>query len=53
VAALRSFFSFLMGREPLAAAPCAEVLRIPPKRAVKRELCYLDADEVEGIEPSP
>ena len=53
LAALRSFFGFLMGYEPLAAAQCAEVLRIPSKRAVKRELCYLDADEVEGILSQP
>src|SRR6516164_243721 len=32
LAALRSFFSFVAGREPLAAGQCAEVLRIPIKR---------------------
>ena len=53
LAALRSFFSFLLGREPLAAAQCAEVLRIPSKRAVQRELCYLDPDEVEAILSQP
>jgi site-specific recombinase XerD len=53
LAALRSFFSFVTSREPLAAAQCAEVLRIPSKRAVQRELCYLDVDEVEGILSQP
>jgi site-specific recombinase XerD len=33
LAALRSFFSFAAEREPAAAAQCAEVLRIPSKRA--------------------
>jgi site-specific recombinase XerD len=53
LAALRSFFGFLMGREPLAAAQCAEVLRIPVKRAAKRELCYLETDEVAAILSQP
>src|SRR5258708_7635003 len=46
LAALRSFFGFLIDREPLAAAQSAEVLRIPMKRAHERELCYLEEDEV-------
>lgn len=53
LAAIRSFFGFLMGRDPLAAAQCAEVLRIPSKRAVRRELCYLGTDEVEAILSQP
>jgi len=53
LAAIHSFFGFLMGHEPLAAAQCAEVLRIPVKRAIKRELAYLDADEVAAILSKP
>jgi site-specific recombinase XerD len=53
LAALRSFFGFLIDREPLAAAQSAEVLRIPAKRAPQRELCYLEADEVAAILSQP
>jgi len=35
LAAIHSFFGFLMSHEPLAAGQCAEVLRIPAKRASK------------------
>lgn len=53
LAALRSFFSFVADREPLASAQCAEVLRIPTKRAPERALCYLDEDEVTAILAQP
>lgn len=53
LAALRSFFGFLMDGEPTAAAQCAEVLRIPVKRAPQAELCYLEADEVASILSEP
>jgi site-specific recombinase XerD len=53
LAALRSFFGFLIDRDPLAAAQCAEVLRIPMKRATQREICYLDTDEVAAILSQP
>ena len=33
LAALRSFFSFVADREPLASAQCSEVLRIPTKKS--------------------
>jgi integrase len=33
LAALRSFFGFVAGREPATAEQCAEVLRIPTKKA--------------------
>jgi site-specific recombinase XerD len=42
-----------MGREPLVAAQCAEVLRIPVKRGVRRELSYLEANEVAAILSQP
>jgi site-specific recombinase XerD len=53
LAALRSFFGFLIDREPLAAGQCAEVLRIPLKRAHQRELCYLEENEVAAILAQP
>ncbi len=53
LAALRSFFLFVADREPLAAAQCAEVLRIPTKRAPLRELDYLETEEVTAILAQP
>jgi site-specific recombinase XerD len=53
LAAVRSFFAFLIDREPLAAGQCAEVLRIPVKRARQRELCYLEENEVAAILEQP
>jgi site-specific recombinase XerD len=53
LAALRSFFRFVADREPLALAQCAEVLRIPTKKAPTSEVNYLDADEVTAILRQP
>ena len=53
LAALRSFFVFVAEHEPLAAAQCAEVLRIPTKRAPQRELAYLETEEVAAILAQP
>lgn len=53
LAALRSFFAFLVDREPLTAGQCAEVLRIPVKRARQREICYLEEQEVSAILAQP
>ena len=53
LAAFRSFFSFVGDREPLASAQCAEVLRIPTKRAAEPALCHLDEDEVTAILAQP
>jgi site-specific recombinase XerD len=53
LAALRSFFSFVAGREPAAAAQCAEVLRIPTKKAPVHAPSYLDLAEVEAILAQP
>jgi site-specific recombinase XerD len=53
LAALRSFFSFVADREPLASAQCAEVLHIPTKKAPQRALCYLDEDELTAILAQP
>lgn len=53
LAALRSFFGFVAGREPEAAAQCAEVLRIPTKRAPVYAPSYLDPVEVEAILVQP
>lgn len=53
LAALRSFFSFVADREPLAAGQCAEVLRVPTKREPQRALCYLESEEVAAILAQP
>jgi site-specific recombinase XerD len=53
LAALRSFFCFVADREPLAAAQCAEILRIPIKRGPHRARCYLDSTELEAILAAP
>jgi site-specific recombinase XerD len=53
LAALRSFFAFVADREPLAAAQCAEVLRVPTKRAPRRTVTYLEAEEVAAILAQP
>lgn len=53
LAALRSFFSFVAEREPLAAGHCAEVLRVPIKRAPRRTITYLDPEEVKAILAQP
>ena len=53
LAALRSFFSFVADREPLAAAHCAEVLRIPTKQAPEPTICSLNEDEITAILAQP
>jgi integrase/recombinase XerC len=53
LAALRSFFGFVAGREPAAAEQCAEVLRIPIKRAPLHAPSYLEPAEVEAILAQP
>jgi site-specific recombinase XerD len=53
LAALRSFFTFVADREPLAMAQCAAVLRIPTKRGPRRDVSYLDVDEVTAILAQP
>lgn len=53
LAAIRSFFSFVADREPLAAQQCAEVLRVPYKKAPKRALCYLESAEVSALLSQP
>ena len=51
--ALHSFFRFVADREPLAAAQCAAVLRIPTKQAPKLEVRDLDEDEISAILAQP
>jgi site-specific recombinase XerD len=53
LAALRSFFGFVAGREPAAAEQCAEVLRIPTKKAPLHAPSYLEPPEVEAILAQP
>jgi site-specific recombinase XerD len=53
LAALRSFFAFVASHEPLAAQQCAEVLRVPFKRAPRKAMCYLESAEVSAILSQP
>lgn len=53
LAALRSFFGFVAGQEPLAALQCAEVLQVPFKKAPKTAIRYLDSAEVAAIVAQP
>lgn len=53
LAALRAFFSFVADREPLAAAHCAEVLRIPTKQAPEPTIPTLSEDEITAILAEP
>jgi site-specific recombinase XerD len=53
LAAIRSFFSFVAAHEPLAAQQCAEVLRVPFKKASQRALCYLESAEVSALLVQP
>ena len=53
LAALRSFYLFVADSDPLSAAQCAGVLRIPSKRRPRRTLCYLEPEEVAAILAQP
>lgn len=53
LAALRSFFGFVAGREPAAVDQCAGVLRIPTKKAPVHDPSYLEPPEVEAILAQP
>jgi site-specific recombinase XerD len=53
LAALRSFFGFVAGREPTAIAQCAEILRIPTKKAPIHAPWYLEPEEVKAILAQP
>jgi len=49
LAAVRSFYSFVASREPLAIAQCTAVLHIPKKRTVTRAPSHLEPRDVELI----
>ena len=53
LAAIRSFFHFVAGKEPTAIAQCTEVIAVPIKRAPIKAPCYLDPREVEAILAGP
>jgi site-specific recombinase XerD len=53
LAAIRSFYRFVVDREPLAAMQCAAVLRIPIKKGPRAEPEYLDSEEVAAILRQP
>lgn len=49
LAALRSFFDYLGGREPAMLGEAERVSAIPTKRASPPEMCFLERDEVETL----
>ncbi|HVB82551.1 MAG TPA: tyrosine-type recombinase/integrase [Candidatus Binataceae bacterium] len=53
LAALRSFFSYVASREPLALEQCAAILHIGRKRTATRPPTYLEPDEVQLILDQP
>lgn len=53
LAALRSFFAFVAEREPAAIAQCADVLRIPTKKAPMPAPRGLELHEIEAILEQP
>ena len=53
LAALRSFFSFVVEHEPRAALQSAEVLRVPFKKTSRRATRYLESAEVSAILTQP
>ena len=53
LAAIRSFFHFVAGKEPTAIAQCTEVIAVPIKRAPIPAPCYLEPKEVEAILAQP
>ncbi|SCK08121.1 Site-specific recombinase XerD [Variovorax sp. HW608] len=53
LAALHSFFAFVAEREPAAVAQCAEVLRIPTKKAPRPAHRDLELHEIEAILAQP
>jgi site-specific recombinase XerD len=53
LAALRSFFGFVAGREPTAIAQCTEILHIPTKKAPIHAASYLEPEEVKALLAQP
>ncbi len=53
LAALRSFFAFVAGREPSVIAQCTEILHIPTKKAPIHAPSYLEAEEIKAILAQP
>src|SRR2546423_1064599 len=44
LSALNAFFTFVAQREPPVVAQCAEIERIPAKKATRPAMCYVEAD---------
>jgi site-specific recombinase XerD len=49
LAAIQSFFRYVMGREPALASLCSPVLAIPAKKAIRPVLGYLNEQELDHI----
>jgi site-specific recombinase XerD len=53
LAAIRSFFSYVVSRDPAAASPAQRVLSIPFKKAPRRVVGHLSEQELRAILNSP
>ena len=53
LAAIRSFFRYAAFRHPEHAALIARVLDIPAKRCERRDVAYLNEDEIEAVTAAP
>ena len=53
LAAIRSFFSYVVNRDPAAAAPAQRVLSIPFKKAPRRIIGHLSEQELRAILAGP
>lgn len=53
LAAIRSFFSYVVNRDPAAAAPAQRVLSIPFKKAPRRIVGHLSEQELRAILDGP
>lgn len=53
LSAIRSFFSFVSGKDPELIVHCAEVLAVPVKREPTSAPFYLEPNEVEAILAQP
>mgnify|MGYP001584698807 CR=1 FL=1 len=53
LAAIHSFFAFVVHREPLEIAQCSEIARIPVKKRSQPAMCYMDSEEIAAILREP
>jgi site-specific recombinase XerD len=53
LAALHSFFAFVARKAPEVIAQCADIARIPTKKAIRPEMSYLNTEEITAILRQP